>query len=58
MILGLNDIIRPLLIWMTKMLEQVWRSLVLHFQLASTDGTDVLCFLYEMVSLDDPEVWT
>ena len=33
-------------------LEQVWRFLVLLFQL---DSTDVLYFLYKMISLDAPD---
>ena len=41
---------------MTKMLGQVAGFLVLHFQLASTDRTDILYFLYKMISLDDPDV--
>ena len=56
MIVRLNDRIRPYLIWVTKMLEQVWRFLVLHFQLASSERTYVLYFLYEMISLDAPGV--
>ena len=44
--------------WQESCMEQVWRFPVFHFQLSSTDRTDILCFLYTMISLDTPDVWS